>query len=58
DLLFKFNAQHDCQYFSWPLTETAGPQQERLESKKSQKLINNADATRFLLNMHALHNAH
>ncbi|KAJ7707163.1 hypothetical protein B0H16DRAFT_1824386 [Mycena metata] len=58
DLLFKFNAQHDCQHFSCPLVESAGPRQERLESRRTQKLINHSDNTRFILNLHALHNAH
>ncbi|KAJ7038886.1 hypothetical protein C8F04DRAFT_950605, partial [Mycena alexandri] len=58
DLLFQFNAQHDCRHFPCCLVESAGPQQERLESRKTQKLIIHSDTTRFLLNTHALHNAH
>ncbi|KAJ7354128.1 hypothetical protein DFH08DRAFT_912734 [Mycena albidolilacea] len=58
DLLFKFNAQHDCQRFSCRLIESAGPRQERSQSKLTQKIISHSDTSRFLINMHALHNAH
>jgi hypothetical protein len=56
--LFKFNAQHDCQRFSCCLVESAGPRQERSQSKLTQKIISHSDNSRFLINMHALHNAH
>ncbi|KAJ7792622.1 hypothetical protein B0H14DRAFT_3094163 [Mycena olivaceomarginata] len=58
DLLFKFNAQHDCQHFSCCLVESAGPRQERSQSKLTKKIISHSDNSRFLINMHALHNAH
>ncbi|KAJ7759682.1 hypothetical protein B0H14DRAFT_2404051, partial [Mycena olivaceomarginata] len=58
DLLFKFNAQHDCQCFSCHLVESAGPQQECSQSKLTQKIISHSDKSRFLISMHALHNAH
>ncbi|KAF7349037.1 hypothetical protein MVEN_01425300 [Mycena venus] len=58
DLLFKFNAQHDCQRFSCRLVESAGPRQERSQSKLKQKIISHSDKSRFLINTHALHNAH
>ncbi|KAF8144015.1 hypothetical protein K438DRAFT_2103021 [Mycena galopus ATCC 62051] len=58
DLLFKFNAQHDCQRFSCRLVESAGPRQERAQSKLTQKIISHSDSSYFLINMHALHNAH
>ncbi|KAJ6473049.1 hypothetical protein C8R45DRAFT_1054844 [Mycena sanguinolenta] len=58
DLLFKFNAQHDCRRFSCHLVESAGPRQERSQSKLTQKIISHSNESRFLINMHALHNAH
>ncbi|KAJ6583373.1 hypothetical protein DFH09DRAFT_1308895 [Mycena vulgaris] len=58
NLLFKFNAQHDCRFFSCPLVDSTGPQQERLKSKLMQKIVHHSDDSRFLLNTHALHNAH
>ncbi|KAJ7691683.1 hypothetical protein B0H14DRAFT_2420010, partial [Mycena olivaceomarginata] len=57
-LWFKFNAQHDYQSFSCRLAESTGPSQERLESKLKQKIVVHSDDTRFILNMHALDNAH
>ncbi|KAJ7866915.1 hypothetical protein B0H13DRAFT_1636392, partial [Mycena leptocephala] len=56
-LLFRFNAQHDCQSFSCRLAESTGPRQERLEFKLTQKIVVHSDDTRFILNMHALDNA-
>ncbi|KAJ7801780.1 hypothetical protein B0H14DRAFT_2614969 [Mycena olivaceomarginata] len=57
-LLFKFNAQHDCRRFPCRLVESVGPRQERSQSKLTQKIISHSENTRFLINMHALHNAH
>ncbi|KAJ7807985.1 hypothetical protein B0H14DRAFT_2609270 [Mycena olivaceomarginata] len=57
-LLFKFNAQHDCLHFSCPLVHSVGPQQERSESRLTQKLTAHKDDSRFLVNTHGLHNAH
>ncbi|KAJ7862001.1 hypothetical protein B0H14DRAFT_3615236 [Mycena olivaceomarginata] len=57
-ILFKFNAQHDCHHFSCPLVDSPGPQQERSESKLTRKVRAHKDESRFLLNTHALHNAH
>ncbi|KAJ7649282.1 hypothetical protein B0H17DRAFT_1270814 [Mycena rosella] len=57
DILFKFNAQHDCRHFSCPLVNVAGPNQERQASKLTRKLTAHSEDSRFLLNMHALHNA-
>ncbi|KAJ7832377.1 hypothetical protein B0H13DRAFT_2240461 [Mycena leptocephala] len=58
DLLFKFNAQHDCSHFSCPLVDSLGPQQERLKSRLTQKKTAHKDDSRFLLNTHGLRNAH
>ncbi|KAJ7850524.1 hypothetical protein B0H14DRAFT_3664811 [Mycena olivaceomarginata] len=57
-ILFKFNAQHDCHHFSCPLADSPGPQQERSEFKLTRKVRAHKDESRFLLNTHALHNAH
>ncbi|KAJ7715041.1 hypothetical protein B0H16DRAFT_1340263, partial [Mycena metata] len=57
-ILFKFNAQHDCHHFVCPLIDSLGPRQERLESKLTQKATSHIDNSRFLVNMHGLHNAH
>ncbi|KAJ6545514.1 hypothetical protein B0H19DRAFT_1212296 [Mycena capillaripes] len=57
-ILFKFNVQHDCHHFSCPLADSPGPQQERSESKLTRKIRAHKDDSRFLLNTHALHNAH
>jgi hypothetical protein len=57
DILFKFNAQHDCRHFSCPLVNVAGPNQERQASKLTRKLTAHSEDSRFLLNTHALHNA-
>ncbi|KAJ7441176.1 hypothetical protein B0H11DRAFT_1933111 [Mycena galericulata] len=45
-------------HFSCPLVQVASPNQERLESKLTRELTVHSDDSRFLLNMHALHNAH
>ncbi|KAJ6477668.1 hypothetical protein C8R45DRAFT_1216605 [Mycena sanguinolenta] len=58
NLLFKFNAQHDCQHFSCALVQSSGPRQERSAFRLTQKTIRHANDSRFLLNTHALHNAH
>ncbi|KAJ7440425.1 hypothetical protein FB451DRAFT_1058871, partial [Mycena latifolia] len=58
DILFKFNAQHDCRHFSCPLVQITGPNQECHESKLTRKMTAHTDNSRFHLNMHALHNAH
>ncbi|KAJ7766435.1 hypothetical protein B0H14DRAFT_2402970, partial [Mycena olivaceomarginata] len=57
-ILFKFNAQHDCQYSGCRLMDARGPQQERSESLLTVKTVIHSDDLRFLLNMHALHNGH
>ncbi|KAJ6527729.1 hypothetical protein B0H19DRAFT_1083820 [Mycena capillaripes] len=57
-ILFKFNTQHDCLHFSHPLVHSVGSQQERSESRLTQKLTAHTDDSRFLVNTHGLHNAH
>ncbi|KAJ7318546.1 hypothetical protein DFH08DRAFT_917520 [Mycena albidolilacea] len=50
--------EHDCLHFSCPLVHSVGPQQERSESRLTQKLTAHKDDSRFLVNTHGLHNAH
>lgn len=38
--------------------DSAGPQQERLQSRLTQKIRAHKDNSRFILNTHGLHNAH
>ncbi|KAJ6617842.1 hypothetical protein B0H10DRAFT_1796504 [Mycena sp. CBHHK59/15] len=58
DILFKFNAQHDCHHCKCPFAEIPGARQERQASKLKRKVIVHSEDNRFHLNMHALHNAH
>ncbi|KAJ7022964.1 hypothetical protein C8F04DRAFT_1307008 [Mycena alexandri] len=50
--------EHDCQHFSCLLIDSPGPRQERSESRHTQKMRSHVDDSRFLLNLHGLHNAH
>ncbi|KII82864.1 hypothetical protein PLICRDRAFT_120152 [Plicaturopsis crispa FD-325 SS-3] len=59
DILFIFNAQHDC--FSGGCTISNDVQTERQGRDNTTRTVNTVvhkDDSRFLLNMHALHNAH
>ncbi|KAJ7664821.1 hypothetical protein B0H17DRAFT_1162742 [Mycena rosella] len=47
-LLFKFNAQHDCQHFSFRMV--------RIHTDPEN--MSHSDNSCFLINMHGLHNAH
>ncbi|KAJ7123807.1 hypothetical protein C8R43DRAFT_899414 [Mycena crocata] len=47
DLLFKFNAQHDCQSLGCRLVDSAGPRQEHLESKLTRKIVAHLDDSRW-----------
>ncbi|THU95803.1 hypothetical protein K435DRAFT_819604 [Dendrothele bispora CBS 962.96] len=59
DVLFDFNAQHDCVSGTCPIIETNQQVvQERLQTAMRQKGILHRDNQRYLLNTHALHNAH
>ncbi|KAH9833182.1 uncharacterized protein C8Q71DRAFT_684139, partial [Rhodofomes roseus] len=62
DVLFAFNAQHDCYACKCSLaTGTAPVQQERRETAQTRQVIKHVgdgpDADRYILNIHALHNA-
>ncbi|KAK0447902.1 uncharacterized protein EV420DRAFT_1244648, partial [Desarmillaria tabescens] len=59
DILFDFNAQHDCMFAHCEIKESdVYVRQERLETEVRAKHLAHNDDIRYLLNMHALHNAH
>ncbi|KAF8994436.1 hypothetical protein BDZ89DRAFT_1172332 [Hymenopellis radicata] len=59
DVLFNFNAQHDCVSGGCVIGDSDHKQvQERLETDKPTKCIIHADDDCFHLNMHGIHNAH
>ncbi|KAI0684232.1 hypothetical protein BC835DRAFT_1464922 [Cytidiella melzeri] len=56
---FIFNAQHDCRTGRCELADSDKVViQERLRTKVSVKSVVHRDDGRYILNMHALHNAH
>ncbi|EPQ60241.1 hypothetical protein GLOTRDRAFT_112937 [Gloeophyllum trabeum ATCC 11539] len=57
DILFLFNAQHDCAAGGCSPTGWRGLQQERRSTNVLDKCIVHEDDNQFILNMHALHNA-
>ncbi|KAH9942016.1 hypothetical protein B0H21DRAFT_811258 [Amylocystis lapponica] len=57
NVLFIFNAQHDCRMTSCSATAVENITQERAATTRTQSAISHTTAERFLLNMHALHNA-
>ncbi|KAH9920179.1 uncharacterized protein B0H18DRAFT_881265 [Fomitopsis serialis] len=58
DVLFAFNAQHDCHASGCAPTGTVPVRQERQETARVRQVIEHVgDANRYILNMHALHNA-
>lgn len=52
------NVQHDCIQGGCKPGGTRSQIQEREETKCTVKLINHADKTNFVINMHVLHHAH
>ncbi|KAF7420749.1 hypothetical protein PC9H_011267 [Pleurotus ostreatus] len=59
DVLFHFNSQHDCYSGNCAITEDSRPvPMERLDSSKVKYTVSHADDARYIINMHALHNAH
>ncbi|KAJ7226230.1 hypothetical protein C8J57DRAFT_1197699 [Mycena rebaudengoi] len=58
NILFKFNAQHDCLHCKCPFVNVAGARQERQASTLTCRAISHSEDNRYHLNMHALHNAH
>jgi hypothetical protein len=57
-LLFEFNAQHDCYHGKCAATGQRSVMQERVRSGKTEKYIEHAATDRWIINTHALHNAH
>ncbi|KAL6302042.1 hypothetical protein BKA93DRAFT_919240 [Sparassis latifolia] len=57
DVLFIFNAQHDCRMTSCSPTGTQHVVQERSTTARTEAVIAHTTAERFLLNTHAIHNA-
>ncbi|THV05527.1 hypothetical protein K435DRAFT_892109 [Dendrothele bispora CBS 962.96] len=59
DILFDFNPQHDCVSTGCQIgVSDAYVMQERMQTTKHKACIAHVDDERYLLNMHALHNAH
>ncbi|KAJ7062953.1 hypothetical protein C8F01DRAFT_1082526 [Mycena amicta] len=58
NLEFKFNVQHDCCVVGCDASGIRAIFQERVESDKSEAFIIHKPVDRFIINMHAFHNAH
>ncbi|KAG6819226.1 hypothetical protein H0H93_014021 [Arthromyces matolae] len=59
DLLFVFNAQHDCVGLQCEIQDSERFEtQERISTTIHKKMISHRDADRYIINMHALHNCH
>ncbi|THU81202.1 hypothetical protein K435DRAFT_565165, partial [Dendrothele bispora CBS 962.96] len=59
DILFDFNAQHDCVSAGCQIgVSDTYVMQERMQTTKHKACVVHVDDGRYLLNMHALHNAH
>ncbi|KAH9835337.1 uncharacterized protein C8Q71DRAFT_870860, partial [Rhodofomes roseus] len=56
DVLFIFNAQHDCRVCGCSATAPEAIIQERLVTARTRSAVKHTDKPRYLLNMHALHN--
>ncbi|KAF8963433.1 hypothetical protein BDZ97DRAFT_1939527 [Flammula alnicola] len=57
DILFIFNAQHDCRFGKCKIVD-APVLQERIVTTKTRGIVEHLDDTRHFINLHALHNAH
>ncbi|KAH9837659.1 uncharacterized protein C8Q71DRAFT_706460, partial [Rhodofomes roseus] len=57
DVLYIFNAQHDCCTAGCSATTTTPVIQEGRETKRTRNVWTHAKTERYILNMHALHNA-
>lgn len=57
--MFDFNAQHDCRLAKCEATGVRPVMQERVQSGVTETfIIHNTVIDRYLINLHALHNAH
>ncbi|KZV86368.1 hypothetical protein EXIGLDRAFT_622070, partial [Exidia glandulosa HHB12029] len=57
DIQFIINVQHDCRTSDCQPTGTRVVRQEREETSRTIPVIEHADNDRFIVNMHAFHNA-
>ncbi|KAJ3803834.1 hypothetical protein F5876DRAFT_54069, partial [Lentinula aff. lateritia] len=55
---FVVNVQHDCQGSNCQASGTTKQKQERQQSNITFKTIQHVDDQKFIINTHALHNAH
>ncbi|KZT20093.1 hypothetical protein NEOLEDRAFT_1076404 [Neolentinus lepideus HHB14362 ss-1] len=58
DIHFIFNTQHDCLHAGCAASGTRPHLQERQETQIQQRFIEHTAVERYIINMHALHNAH
>ncbi|KAJ7333234.1 hypothetical protein DFH08DRAFT_666738, partial [Mycena albidolilacea] len=57
EIMFEFNAQHDC-FTCGCAMESVPILQERIVTDRTEQKVKHSPESRFILNMHALHNAH
>lgn len=58
DILFAFNAQHDCSHAKCAVSTTVSAVQERHVTSRTQPtLVHNMASKRYFVNLHAIHNA-
>ncbi|EDR03329.1 uncharacterized protein LACBIDRAFT_307447 [Laccaria bicolor S238N-H82] len=58
DILFEYNAQHDCRQAQCTASGQRPLVQERVDSNLIEDFIEHKPLDRFIVNTHALHNAH
>ena len=59
DIEFDFNVQHDCSFAGCGPTGKRPRVQERIESAKAtESFIEHRDVSRWIINIHSLHNGH
>ncbi|RXW15157.1 hypothetical protein EST38_g10696 [Candolleomyces aberdarensis] len=58
DIIFDFNAQHDCYTAKCVASGKRALKQERIDSGKIEVFVEHQPVERFVINTHAFHNAH
>ncbi|TFK29556.1 hypothetical protein FA15DRAFT_677776 [Coprinopsis marcescibilis] len=58
DLLFDYNVQHDCFTANCKDSGTKAMLQERIDSGRTEKVIEHQPSDRYVINTHAFHNVH
>jgi len=58
EILFEYNAQHDCRHSQCIGSGERPLRQERIDSRVTEAFIVHNQHERYLINTHALHNAH